>query len=103
MVQGPEEENGPGEPKDAQLRDQQEARRGVEAALRLRETSVHRRGQAAAGSAHEGAPGLQVQTQAQTQESPEEGPLRFPAAVFTRGRRGAPEGIFHGLLSRPRG
>lgn len=47
VVEGPEEEDGSGQPQDAQFGDLQEARRRVEAAHRDGEEAVHRRGQEA--------------------------------------------------------
>jgi len=58
----------PRQPENAQFGDQQAPGRRVEAAQRDRKASVHRRGQASPGPAHEGAPGLQVPSPAQAQD-----------------------------------
>lgn len=73
LVPGPAEENGTGEPQDAQLGDQQAAGRRVEADDRGGEETVHRRGEAAPGHAHEGTPGLQVPATEEDQDAAEEG------------------------------
>jgi len=54
-----------------------------------REAAVHRRGEAAARDAHEGAPRLQVQTQTKAQDFNEEGQVRVPDGVQPGRARGA--------------
>lgn len=80
-------QDGPGEPQDAQLGDLQALGRRVEAAQRVREAAVHRRGQAAAGRAHEGAPRLQIPAAAQDQDAAQEGqvPVRNDEPAPERG------------------
>ncbi len=99
LVKRPEEENGSRKSQNAQFRNKQKAWRRVEAALWIREATVHRRGQEAEGSTHERTPRLQIQTQAQAQEPPQEGQVRVSSAL--PGRHGSPErtfGVSHGLV-----
>ena len=58
----------------------------VETVERRRQTSVHRRGQTSASAAHEGASGLQVPTEAQTQADDQDSVL-VPDAVHRHERR----------------
>ena len=67
-------EDGPGEPEDAQLGDQQAAGGAVAHDDGGGEAAVHRRVEATARHPHDRAPRLQVQTAPPTQDAAEEGP-----------------------------
>ena len=91
VVPGPAQENGTGEPQDAQLGDQQEAGGRVEGDDGGGEEAVHRRGEAAPGHAHEGTPGLQVPAAQEDQDAAEEGQVlagRGAARLLCGGRDG---------------
>ncbi|KAG1660945.1 hypothetical protein GQR58_021780 [Nymphon striatum] len=82
LVKRPETQDGPGEPQNAQLGDQQAPRRRVEDPDGIRQAALHRRGQEAEGPAHEGPSGLQVPSEEETEEHYEEGPVRVPVSVL---------------------
>ena len=92
VVARPTSQDGAGEPEDAQLGDQQAARRRVEAADGDGEAAVHRRGEATARHPHEGAPRLQVPAAAQDQDAAEEGQVRAAAGHGRAGWRAAADG-----------